>query len=78
MSSNYIPPAWPSTIERGVQASYRLSSDLDGRNANVEQRTRAGERYHKRKRTRAGERYHKRKRMREAALVESIATHGIK
>ena len=66
MSSNYLPPAWPSTIERGVQASYRLSSDLDGRNANVEQRTRAGERYHKRKR------------MREAALVESIATHGIK
>ena len=66
MSSNYIPPAWPSTIERGVQASYRLSSDLDGRNANVERRTRASERYHKRKR------------MREAALVEAIATHGIK
>ena len=66
MRSNYIPPAWASTIDLAVQAAHRLSSDLDGRHANIQQRTRAGERYHKRKR------------MREAALVESIATHGIK
>lgn len=66
MRSNYIPPAWASTIELAVQASHRLSSDLDGRHANTQQRTRSGDRYRKREK------------MRETALIESIATHGVK
>ena len=66
MRPNYIPPAWASTIDRAVQAAHRLGSDLDGSHANIQQRTRAGERYRKREK------------MREAALVESIATHGVK
>ena len=66
MTTNYISPAWPSTIERGIQASHRVDSDLDRRHAAHPQRTRASDRYHKRVK------------LREAAMVESIATHGIK
>jgi hypothetical protein len=66
MTRNYIPPAWASTIGTAIEAATRLNSDLDGRDANTQQRTRAGERYHKRVK------------LRQAALIDSIATHGMR
>ena len=66
MTKPHLAPAWSSTIEAAMQAALDTRNDLDGRAAG------------KRLDSAAKRRYLRRADAREAALVDSIATHGIK